>query len=130
MRKPVARGFHSWIDQQNDLVFTFATDLSHFANVEILSSMMHATILDAVPAADFDLDGTVDGGDLAIWKAAFGATRAGDANSDGISDGADFLIWQREYASDAGAPSSLSIPEPTGIALVLLAMAPLTFRRP
>ncbi|WP_232536237.1 serine hydrolase [Lacipirellula parvula] len=119
-----ARGFHSWIDQKNDLVFTFATDLSHFANVEVLSSMMHAAILDAVPAADFDLDGTVDGNDLAIWQTAFGATRAGDANADGVTDGADFLIWQREHANAAASPSSLSVPEPTGIALALLAMAP------
>lgn len=119
-----ARGFHSWIDQKNDLVFTFATDLSHFANVEVLSSMMHAAILDAVPAADFDLDGAVDGDDLAIWQTAFGATRAGDANADGVSDGADFLIWQREYASAAGVPSSLSIPEPTGAALAVLAIVP------
>jgi CubicO group peptidase (beta-lactamase class C family) len=124
-----ARGFHSWIDQKNDLVFTFATDLSHFANVEVLSSMMHAAILDAVPAADFDLDGTVDGDDLAIWQTAFGATRAGDANADGVTDGADFLIWQREYSTAAGVPIGVSIPEPAGLALASFAIALLVRRR-
>ncbi len=124
-----ARGFHSWIDQKNDLVFTFATDLSHFANVEVLSSMMHAAILDTVPAADFDLNGTVDGDDLAIWQTAFGATRAGDANADGVTDGADFLIWQHEYVNAASMPSSVSIPEPTGIPLTIFAMAPFVRRR-
>ena len=52
-----ARGFHSWIDKSHGLVFTFATDLSSFGNVEVLSSMMHSAILEAVsPPGDFDLD--------------------------------------------------------------------------
>ncbi|HEY1068193.1 MAG TPA: serine hydrolase domain-containing protein, partial [Pirellulales bacterium] len=118
-----ARGFHSWIDQQNDLVFTFATDLSHFANVEVLSSMMHAEILSAVPAADFDLNGTVDGDDLAIWQTAYGDTRAGDANADGVTDGADYLILQREFAS-AALPHSAkaeAVPEPMTCSSVAVA---------
>ena len=90
---------------------------------------MHAAILDAVPAADFDLDGRVDGDDLAIWQTSYGATRAGDANADGVTDGADFLIWQREHATAAGVPSSVSIPEPTGAALAVLAIAPFIRRR-
>ncbi|MBA4107032.1 MAG: hypothetical protein C0485_14895 [Pirellula sp.] len=125
-----ARGFHSWIDQQNDLVFTFATDLSHFANVEVLSSMMHAEILSAVPAADFDFNGAVDAADLAIWQAAYGATPQGDANNDGQSDGADFLEWQRGFtvpAANAAAFSiATSVPEPTAAALLLYACAAIT----
>ncbi len=117
-----ARGFHSWIDQQNDLVFTFATDLSHFANVEVLSSMMHAEILSAVPAADFDFNGVVDAADFAIWQAAYGATPQGDADNDGQSDGADFLEWQRGFTSPAAntaqSPSAASVPEPDALVIV------------
>jgi CubicO group peptidase (beta-lactamase class C family) len=125
-----ARGFHSWIDQKNDLVFTFATDLSHFANVEVLSSMMHAEILEAVPAADFDFDGAVDEADLAIWQAAYGMTPQGDADNDGQSDGADFLVWQRGFmwpAANAAPPfvSAVSVPEP--VSLLLLADAAFAF---
>ena len=125
-----ARGFHSWIDQQNDLVFTFATDLSHFANVEVLSSMMHAEILEAVPAADFDFNGAVDAADLAIWQAAYGMTPQGDANNDGQSDGADFLEWQRGFAlpaaNAAALSSATSVPEPAAAALLLYAFAAIT----
>jgi CubicO group peptidase (beta-lactamase class C family) len=118
-----ARGFHSWIDQKNDLVFTFATDLSHFANVEVLSSMMHAEILEAVPAADFDFNGAVDAADLAIWQAAYGMTPQGDADNDGQSDGADYLAWQRGFTSPAAnaAPSfvsAASVPEPVSLSLL------------
>lgn len=121
-----ARGFHSWIDQKNDLVFTFATDLSHFANVEVLSSMMHAEILKAVPAADFDFNGTVDVDDLAIWQTAYGTAAAADANGDGISDGADFLEWQRGIALPAVSGTTrsargVSVPEPAAATLMFLA---------
>lgn len=44
-----ARGFHSWIDQSEGLVFTFATDLTQFGNVEALTGMMHQSILTAIP---------------------------------------------------------------------------------
>lgn len=127
-----ARGFHSWIDQKNDLVFTFATDLSHFANVEVLSSMMHAAILEAVPAADFDFNGTVDAADLAIWQSAYGATAAADANGDGVSDGADFIEWQRELTSPsewAPAVSQTStVPEPGALTIVGIGLAALARR--
>ena len=43
-----ARGFHSWIDKSYGLVMTFATEETVFANVEVLSSMMHTAILQAV----------------------------------------------------------------------------------
>ncbi|QDT75923.1 serine hydrolase domain-containing protein [Lacipirellula limnantheis] len=122
-----ARGFHSWIDRRNDLVFTFATDLSHFANVEVLSSMMHAEILSAVPAADFDFDGDVDAADFSIWQTAYGATAQGDANNDGQTDGADFLEWQRRFTlptNTAAAQSrAASVPEPASAALALYAAA-------
>lgn len=47
-----ARGFHAWIDRSHGLVFVFATDLSHFQDLETLSSMMHAEILETVPEPD------------------------------------------------------------------------------
>lgn len=43
-----ARGFHSWIDQENDLVFTFATDLTSFANIQPLAPRMHLALLNAI----------------------------------------------------------------------------------
>ena len=129
-----ARGFHSWIDRSNDLVFAFATDLSHFANVETLSSMMHVEILSAVPAADFTFDGAVDGEDLTVWQDAFGATAQADANHDEQSDGADFLLWQRGLTTTNGeaAATAIAVPEPIAIlqaAVLLGLMAPMTVRR-
>ena len=59
--------------------------------------------LDAL-AADFDLDGDIDGEDLLQWEADFG--------SDGFS-GADFLSWQRHLGhAQPSQLSSLTVPEP------------------
>jgi hypothetical protein len=49
-----ARGFHSWIEPSRGVVFTFATDTTHFENVEELSSLMHAEIVRVIPGLQFD----------------------------------------------------------------------------
>ena len=91
------------------------------------------SFLDVNTAAtcDFNLDGVVDGADLAAWQAGFGtdagATRAqGDANGDGAVDGADFLAWQQQAsvlpsALAATAASAGPIPEPGAIGLAAIA---------
>ncbi|MCA9234214.1 MAG: PQQ-dependent sugar dehydrogenase [Planctomycetales bacterium] len=75
--------------------------------------------------ADFDDDGDVDGADLASWQGGFGiasgaANGDGDANGDGVVDGRDFLLWQRNAQT---SPAAGAVPEPAGIALLLLAVA-------
>jgi hypothetical protein len=88
--------------------------------------------LSGIPG-DFQLDGDVDDGDLAVWKTGFGrATGAtpsnGDANSDGQVSGADFLIWQRNRGIQPPAimNASATVPEPTPYGACLLALATLT----
>ncbi len=79
--------------------------------------------------ADFNADGSVDGQDLAIFSAGFGAlsgadSSTGDADRDGDVDGGDFLRWQRGF--HAAAPpvvaGQIVVPEPISAALILLAM--------
>jgi CubicO group peptidase (beta-lactamase class C family) len=124
-----ARGFHSWIDRSEGLVFTFATDRTNFGNIETLSSMMHREILRVVPAADFDLDGNVDDDDLAVWRDSYGLTSLADADGDGDSDGADFLRWQQQLGTGLAATSSSSVvPEPGTFAILMLVAALLRWR--
>jgi CubicO group peptidase (beta-lactamase class C family) len=96
-----ARGFHSWIDVEHELVFTFATELTVFSNVEVLSSMMHRSILQAIVApGDFDFDGDVDGRDLLVWQR--------DTTVGNLAD------WQENYGmgGTTGLSSSV-VPEPS-----------------
>jgi hypothetical protein len=81
-------------------------------------------------SADFNLDGTVNGPDLAVWKTAFGATTGANADGDGDTDGNDFLLWQRRLGKvGAVAPTSAAVPEPSTTTMAWLAAATLAYRR-
>jgi hypothetical protein len=85
---------------------------------------------------DFNGDGVVDNLDLNIWIANVGTTSGasvtqGDADGDGDVDGDDFLFWQRNFGqpmpwtgAGAGSGGELgAVPEPTGLALLLVGSA-------
>jgi len=117
-----ARGFHSWIDASHGLVFTFATDVTTFQNVDELSSLMHTAILQAVSEpGDYDLDGQVDGADFLRWQ------RGGSPDS--LSP-ADLGAWQSQFGS-AGNITSLmvTVPEPTAMVLMWSGMLLLGCKR-
>jgi hypothetical protein len=81
-------------------------------------------------SADFNLDGTVNAPDLAIWKAAYKTTTSGNADGDGDTDGNDFLIWQRRLGhAGAIASTSMAIPEPSGSIMTWLAVATIVSHR-
>jgi hypothetical protein len=75
------------------------------------------------PKADFNHDGIVDGGDLAIWQASLGVDAAGDANDSEDTEGVDFLIWQRQQGAVAGIVGFpvITVPEPACSVLAVTA---------
>lgn len=83
-----------------------------------------------VSQADFDVDEDVDANDLFAWQSGYGTNPGGDANLDGKTTGSDFLIWQREYdPGNANLTLAASqVPEPSSLALVLLAILGLNAR--
>lgn len=112
-----ARGFHSWIDESEDPVFTFATDMTSFQNVEVLSSMMHAEILRMLTlAGDFNRDGAVDPGDYILWRSTYGqsveAGAAADANANGLIDAADYTVWRDHLIARPPTLTASRSPEP------------------
>ena len=85
--------------------------------------------LTPIDVADFNHDYGVDAQDLAIWDPSFGQHLRGDADKNRVVDGADFLAWQREFgllsllpAMEAPASSVQAVPEPTSLAIYLMAL--------
>ncbi len=83
---------------------------------------------------DVNSDGRVDSLDLGAWSAGYGLTAGallsdGDADRDGDVDGADWLMLQREFQRAASAASGQTVPEPTGLVLLLMSALSLSGRR-
>jgi peptidyl-prolyl cis-trans isomerase A (cyclophilin A) len=99
----------------------FNSDVVRMTDVRVLN----------IPAGDYNIDGKVDGADLAVWKADYGSTTKAEAdgNGNGVVDGDDLMIWQRTLGQYFGAPSASVVPEPSAGALALLAAAMLIRRR-
>jgi glucose/arabinose dehydrogenase len=76
---------------------------------------------------DYNQDGVVDAADYTVWRDTVGSTTNLRANGDdtgaskGIIDSADFAIWKTHFGeSISGGAASLSVPEPTTLALLLM----------
>jgi hypothetical protein len=88
--------------------------------------------LSAIPSADFDEDGDVDGRDFLAWQRGYGKTigaklSQGDADRDGDVDAADLALWSEAY----GAPglAAVAIPEPNVSILIAFGAVLLVGRR-
>jgi hypothetical protein len=79
---------------------------------------------------DFDLDGTVNDGDLLTWRSGYGVDASADADFDGDTDGRDLMLWQRNYGRAASLTSALhTVPEPGTFWLISSAVGVLVTRR-
>jgi hypothetical protein len=87
---------------------------------------------------DYNRDGSVDTEDYELWSQTLGTSdpRA-DGNRSGIVDAADYVVW-RKFQGTTGAAGFVlsplnwpltSVPEPSAIALLILAVGALSFRR-
>lgn len=79
--------------------------------------------------ADFDADNDIDGADFLIWQQG-----NGDSDGNGTSDAVDLANWQSQYqAGTLGASqtmlSAASVPEPTGLLLLTLALLTVAAKR-
>lgn len=84
--------------------------------------------------ADFDGNGTVDGGDFLIWQRGFGVGTTpaeGDADGNQAVDGADLAAWSTAFGQTVDGQGSLAaVPEPAGALLLAAAVCGLVgFRR-
>ena len=81
---------------------------------------------------DFNDDGTVNAADYTVWRNAVGTNvavgKAGDGNFDGKVTQADFYIWKANIGQSTNG-LGVSVPEPGGVFLWLVAIVTLGARR-
>lgn len=82
-----------------------------------------------ITPADFDMDGDVDGDDLATLTSAYGSNANGDIDFDGDTDGTDFLAWQQVYTGPAAIAAVAAVPEASTLALLAIGMCALVTSR-
>jgi hypothetical protein len=93
-------------------------------NAAVARSFLYAALTEPIPG-DFNVDGLVDGADLARWTTSFGTgpqarLAQGDANRDGRVDGVDLLVWQRNAGRPSTAAPVQAVPEPSAALLLTL----------
>jgi len=101
----------------NDIVF-------NVDNIRVWNSAAAPSV-----PGDFNGDGSVNAGDLALWNQQFAgpapAVNPADADGDGRVDGIDLLIWQRQFGAAATQPAAAAVPEPSAGLLAATAAAAL-----
>jgi hypothetical protein len=110
---------------RSDDVTYLGSDLAH-RGITLTGDSADAQITIHASAADFNLDGVVDGDDFAVWEQNLGTVAggdclAGDADSDGDVDGTDALLWQGQF--DPTRAPAAAVPAPSSWALGVLASA-------
>lgn len=126
-------GVHSLTDQTPAGVQNLASGINSPTNFAGAAGSVNVPPPTAAPA-DFNGDGSVNGLDLAAWKAGFGATGpaatklAGNADGDSDVDGADYLLWQQGFNAAANVIAS-PVPEPASLLLAGVAASLLVVRR-
>lgn len=80
---------------------------------------------------DYNGNGSVGPEDYDLWKSSFGSTSnlAADGNGNNVVDAADYAVWRDNLEDGSGRGSSSAVPEPTGAALLAVALVAMMMAR-
>jgi hypothetical protein len=124
-------GGNGWIrileflqDGKTVRVRTYSPFLDLYRTTGDFAFQIQMTPLDFL-AGDFNRDGVVDTADYVVWRDTAGSFGyfAADANGDNSVNEADYAVWRANFGrtSGAGAGQLAGVPEPSVVAMLLLA---------
>jgi hypothetical protein len=97
-----------------------------FAGVSVVGNNLMLLVGGSVSVpGDYNGNGSVDAADYTLWQDSNGDTVDPGTGADGVADGTinnlDYLYWKTQFANSGGSGSAAAVPEPSSLALVLLA---------
>ncbi len=97
-----------------------------FAGVSVVGNNLMLLVGGSVSVpGDYNGNGSVDAADYTMWQDTNGNTVDPGTGADGVADGTinnlDYLYWKTQFANSGGSGSAAAVPEPSSLALVLLA---------
>ena len=97
----------------------------------LMPAMSVTTLVLSTLPGDYNADGKVDAGDYTVWRKKLGSSTSLSNGDDTPGVGYDdFARWRAHFGqSAAGLGTGSSVPEPTGVLLVLIGLLELGFRR-
>lgn len=109
-----------------DLVFRFG-----IANGPLITAPV-TYVSSAVPG-DYSGNGVIDAADYTRWRDTLGANvtpgSGADGSGNGVIDQADYNVWKNAFVGGGGSVSGAAVPEPTSLALLLVAASALGVTR-
>jgi hypothetical protein len=92
----------------------------YLADLPRMSEALDNLFFEQLPG-DYNRDGAISQADYEVWSSTYGSgDLSADGNGDGVVDAADYTVWRDQFAM--ALANATSTPEPTGAALVLLAI--------
>jgi hypothetical protein len=92
----------------------------YLADLPQMSDALDNLFFEQLPG-DYNRDGAISQADYEVWRSTYGSgDLSGDGNGDGVVDAADYTVWRDQFTM--ALANATSTPEPTGAALVLLAI--------
>ena len=93
--------------------FPFETITTEANRATVMDRVLEFFGVDIEPTADFDQNGSVNGGDVLGWQVGFGKPAGvqladGDANSDGMVNDLDLEIWESQYGQSFSPVAALA----------------------
>ncbi|WP_197527832.1 PEP-CTERM sorting domain-containing protein [Posidoniimonas polymericola] len=128
LREPLGRSL-VWTPDSRQVLYLADGEVNEAYEIYLVDNPLY----EAIPG-DYNADGLVDAADYTVWRDTLDSTTDLRADGDGneVVDAGDYTLWSQNYGGPNAAAASASLasaPEPTTLAILLIAAGATATRR-